>query len=142
MAGISFVGARARPGAAGGAMMGWFGREHAVSEFAALLLSALIEAPIAFLVVRLARWPSRGALHVAAASAVATAVTHPQLWAAALWAYPRFPYWPSLIALEAAVVLVEGGLIAWMARLRLDRAMLVSLVANGGSFLAGLVLAD
>ncbi len=111
-----------------------------MTEFEALLLSALIEAPIAFLLVRLMRWPCRGALHAGAASAVATAVSHPQLWEAAIWAYPRYPYWPALITLEIGVVLVEGGLIAWMTQLRLDRAMLVSLAANSGSFLVGLWL--
>ena len=109
-------------------------------EIEALALSALIEASIAYLVGRLGRWPSRGNIHIALASAVATAVTHPQLWAAALWAYSRFDYWPSILALEAIVVLVEGVLIAWMAALRLDRAMLVSFVANSGSFLVGLLL--
>ncbi len=109
-----------------------------MTEIEALILSAAIEAPIAFLVAHKMRWACRGSLHVAAASAAATAITHPQLWAAALWAYPRFPYWPSIIVLELAVVLVEGGLIAWMAALRIDRAMLVSLAANGGSCLFGL----
>ena len=111
-----------------------------MTEIEALLLSAAIEAPIAYLVARIAQWPSRGNLHVAAASAVATAVTHPQLWAAALWAYEHSSYWPSILALEAIVVLVEGALIAWMAALRVDRAVLVSLVANAGSFLIGLLL--
>lgn len=109
-------------------------------EAEALVISAAIEAPIAFLTARLARWPSRGALHVGLASAVATAVTHPQLWSAAIWAYPRFHYWPSIVVLEVTVVLVEGGLIAWMAGLRVDRAMLVSIIANLGSFLFGLWL--
>jgi hypothetical protein len=111
-----------------------------VTEFEALALSAVIEAPIAYLVMCVARWPSRGYLHVAAASAAATAISHPQLWAAALWAYSRFPYWPSIVVSEAVVVLVEGALIAWMAGLRLDRAMAVSLIANSGSFLFGLWL--
>jgi hypothetical protein len=111
-----------------------------VTEFEALALSAAIEAPIAYVVMRLTQWPSRGNLHVAAASAAATAISHPQLWAAALWAYSRFPYWPSIIASEALVVLVEGCLIAWMAGLRIDRAMVVSLIANSGSFLFGLWL--
>jgi hypothetical protein len=107
-------------------------------EIEALLISAALEAPIAWLVARRTRWPCRGDLHVGAASAAATAITHPQLWAAALWSYERLPYWPSVLALEAGVVLVEGGLIAWMADLRLDRAMIVSLIANSGSFLFGL----
>ncbi len=111
-----------------------------MTEFEALALSAACEAPIAYLVARLAAWPSRGNGHVAAASAAATAITHPQLWDTAQWAYSRFPYWPSIIALEAVVILVEGGLIAWMAGLRIDRALLVSLAANSGSCVFGLWL--
>ena len=111
-----------------------------MTEPEALALSVAIEAPLAWLVARTAGWPCRGPWHVAAASAVATAVTHPQLWAAALWAYARFPVWPSLLVLEAIVVLVEGLLIAWMARLTIAQAMLVSLVANTGSLLFGLWL--
>jgi hypothetical protein len=37
-------------------------------------------------------------------------------------------------------VVVEGGLIAWMAMLRPDRAMLVSLAANSGSLALGLLI--
>ena len=111
-----------------------------MTEAEALLMSAAIEAPIAALIVGLARWPSRGALHAGLAAAVATAVTHPQLWAAAEWAYPRFGYWPSVAVLEIIVVLVEGGLIGWMASLSLPRAMLVSLAANAASCAAGLLI--
>lgn len=109
-----------------------------MTEIEALALSVAIEAPIAWLVARRAGWPAP--LQVAAASAVATAVTHPQLWATALWAYARFPPLPALLALEAIVVLVEGGLIAWIARLTIRQAMLVSLLANAGSLLFGLLL--
>jgi hypothetical protein len=110
-------------------------------EAEALLISMVIEGPIAFLIVHLTRWPSRGAVHVGLAAAVATAVTHPQLWSAALWAYPRFPYWPGIVVLEALVILAEGLLIAWMAGLAWPRAMLVSLIANAASCLAGLLIA-
>jgi hypothetical protein len=111
-----------------------------MTEVEALALSVAIEAPLAWLVAWRAGWPGRGPWHVAAASAVATAVTHPQLWAAALWAYQRFPPVPALLVLEAIVVLVEGVLIGWIARLTLRQAMLVSLVANAGSLLFGLWL--
>lgn len=107
-------------------------------EVAAMAVSCVIEAPISYTLTRLSRWPCRGSLHAAAASAAATAITHPQLWAAALWAYPRFAYWPTILTLEAAVVLVEGCLIAWMAGLRLDRAMIASLIANSASCLFGI----
>ncbi|MGA7676458.1 MAG: hypothetical protein WCA78_15610 [Rhizomicrobium sp.] len=109
-------------------------------EYEALLISAAIEAPVAFLIVRATHWPCRGAVHVGFAAAVATAVTHPQLWAAALWAYPRFGYWPSAIVLETIVVLVEGGLIGWMVSLSLHRAMLLSLVTNAASCAAGFLI--
>jgi hypothetical protein len=106
-----------------------------MTEAGALVISAAIEGPIAFLIVRFTRWPSRGALHVGLASAVATAVTHPQLWSAALWAYSRFAYWPATILLEALVIVVEGVLITWMAELAFPRAMFVSLITNSASFL-------
>lgn len=109
-----------------------------MQEAAALAISAAVEAPVAAAVVALARWPSRGVLHVAVAAAVATAVTHPQLWEAALWAYPRFGYWPSVAALETVVVLVEALLIAWMAQLRIHRALTLSLAANIASCAMGL----
>ena len=111
-----------------------------MSESLALLISMAIEGPVAFAVVTLARWPCRGALHVGAASMIATAVTHPQMWALAIWSYGRFPYWPAILAIEALVVVVEAALIAWMARLTPARAGIVSLVANSASFLFGLLL--
>ena len=111
-----------------------------MTEFEAMLLSAAIEAPVAGLAVLLARWPGRGAWHVALAAAVATAVTHPLLWQAVLWGYDIWPAWLAVSLPEAAVVLAEGLLIAWMAQLRLHQAMLVSLLANAASLLAGLLL--
>ena len=110
-----------------------------LTEPLALVISAAIEAPIAYVIVRLTRWPSRGPLHAGAASAVATTVTHPQFWNGVLWAGPRFGYWPSVVTGEILVVLAEGAMIAWMADLRLQRAMLVSLVANTASCAAGLL---
>ena len=111
-----------------------------MSEWLALAISAAVEAPVAAAIVFYTRWQSRGALHVGLAAAVATAVTHPQLWEAALWAYPRFGFWPSVIVLEALVVLVEALLIAWMAALALHRALIVSLAANIASCAAGLLI--
>jgi hypothetical protein len=109
-------------------------------ESEALLISAAIEAPIAYAIVRATRWPSRGAFHAGFAAAIATAVTHPQLWEAALWAFPRFGYWPTTIVLETIVIVVEGGLIAWMAGLSLRRALLLSLVTNTASCAAGFII--
>jgi hypothetical protein len=111
-----------------------------MQEAVALAISAAVEAPVAALVVYAARWPCRGALHAGLAAAVATAVTHPQLWEAAMWAYPRFGYWPSIVALEALVVVAEALLIQWMAKLALHRALAVSLAANAASCAVGLTI--
>ena len=112
-----------------------------MSETEALLISMAIEGPVAFALVKFAGWPSRGALHAGLASMVATAVTHPQMWALAIWSFGRFPYWPAILAIEALVVVVEAALIAWMTQLTPARAGIVSLAANSASFLFGLWLA-
>lgn len=111
-----------------------------MSEAEGLLLSAAIEAVLAYGLARLARWPCRGPVHVGLASAVATAVTHPQAWELALRLYPRWGGSWTALAVEAAVVAAEALLIAWMAQLRLDRAALVSLIANSASWAAGALI--
>jgi len=108
-----------------------------MSESEALLISMAIEGPVAFALVALARWPSRGALHVGAAAMVATAVTHPQMWTLAIWSFGRFPYGPAILTIEALVAVVEAALIAWMAQLTPVRSGVVSLAANAASFLFG-----
>ena len=111
-----------------------------LTEPSALVISALIEAPIAYAIVRFAKWPSRGAFHAAAASAVATAGTHPQLWFNVIPGLSDYlGYWSSVALAEIVVVVIEGALIAWMADLNIQRAMLVSLVANAASFAAGVL---
>ncbi len=111
-----------------------------LTEPLALVISIAIEAPIAYAIVRYANWRSRGPLHAATASAVATAVTHPQLWFNFVPALADgLGYWPTVALGEALVIVVEGMLIAWMAQLKLQRAMLVSLVANAASFAAGVI---
>ena len=72
----------------------------------------------------------------------ATAVTHPQLWAAALWLYPRIGYWPTIGAAEAVVAAVEAAIVIWATALSPARALVLSIVANGASTLAGLLLFD
>ena len=81
------------------------------------------------------------ALHVGVASAVATAVTIPSCGPPPIGPIRASPTWPAILVLEALVILAEGVLIAWMAQLALPRAMIVSLIANSASFLAGLALA-
>jgi hypothetical protein len=110
-----------------------------MTEILALLLSAAIEGPIAYAVVAFTRWPCRGPVHVAIATMLATAVTHPQLWSASLWLYERIGYWPAVGCGEAVVILVEAAIIAWASGLSSPRALAVSAVANAASALTGLI---
>jgi hypothetical protein len=112
-----------------------------MSEFEALLLSAVIEAPIAWLIIRWRAWPCRGAGHAALAAAFATACTHPQLWAGVNAFAPDIGYVPVVTAGEIAVVIVEAGIIGWAIVLSPRRALLLSLATNAASFAFGLVLA-
>jgi hypothetical protein len=112
-----------------------------MSEFEALLLSAAIEAPIAWLIVRWRAWPCRGARHAALAAAFATTCTHPQLWAGVNAFAPAIGYVPAVALGEAAVVLAEAGIFVWVITLSPVRALLLSLATNTASFAFGLVLA-
>ena len=112
-----------------------------MNEFEALVLSAAIEAPVAWFLVRATAWPCRGPGHAALAAATATAVTHPQLWDAVLWLAPRLGYLPAVAIGETAVVLVEAAIIGWVVMLPPLRALGLSLVTNSASFAAGLLLA-
>jgi len=82
----------------------------------------------------------RGPLQAAFAVMLATAATHPQLWAASLWSFPRFGYWPTMAVTEGAVVVVEAAIVAWVAALSPRRALAVSALANATSFAVGLAL--
>jgi hypothetical protein len=111
-----------------------------MTEFEALLLSAAIEGPLVFALVSVMRWPCRGPLHAALAIMLATAVTHPQLWAASLWLYPRIGYWSALAIGETAVVVAEAAIIAWAVGLSPTRAFVASVIANGASAAVGILL--
>lgn len=111
-----------------------------MTEFEAMLLSVAIEAPIAFVIVAITRWPGRGPLNAAIAISLATAVTHPQLWTAALWLYPRIGHWLTAGVTEAVVAVVEAAIVIWVTALSPMRAFMVSVAANGASTLVGLLL--
>ena len=112
-----------------------------MSEFEALLLSSVIEAPVALLIVRWRAWPCRGAGHAALAAVVATACTHPHLWAGVNALAPRIGYDPAVAIGETAVVIVEAGIIGWAIALSSLRAFWLSLATNAASFGFGLFLA-
>lgn len=109
-----------------------------MAEWQALLLSILFEVPVAAALV--CRIRPKQALAAAGASALATMASHPQLWAAALWAYPRFGYWPSILGLEVLVILFEAAVMGLILRLSWRQALALSFAANLVSVGAGLLL--
>ena len=111
-----------------------------MGQIEAMVLSMVVEAPVAFALVRVCDWPCRGPTHAALAIALATAATHPQLWAASLWLYPRLGYGAAVVLAEAGVVLVEAGIVAWVTELSPARSILVSALANAASVAVGLLL--
>ena len=112
-----------------------------MTEFEALLLSAAIEAPVAWLIVRWRAWPSRGAGHAALAATVATACTHAHLWASVNALAPQIGYDSAVAIGETTVVVVEAAIIGWAIGLSPLRALWLSLATNSASFGFGLVLA-
>lgn len=111
-----------------------------MSQLDAMLLSMAIEGPVAYGLVFWRGWSCRGPVSVALAVVFATAATHPQLWAASIWLYPRFGYEPTLLLAESVVILAEACIIHWSTALRPGPSVLVSAIANGVSALTGLVL--
>jgi hypothetical protein len=111
-----------------------------MSEFEAMLLSAAIEGPLAFAVVSIKRWPCRGPFQAALTVMLATAATHPQLWTASQWLFPRIGYWSALGILEGVVILVEAAIIVWVSGLSSTQALVVSGVTNSASATAGIIL--
>ena len=111
-----------------------------MTEFEAMLLSAAIEGTVAFLLVSIMHWPCRGPTHAALAAMLATAVTHPQFWAATLWLTPRLDYWSAIGIGEAVVIIVEAPIIAWAAGLAPARAIITSIITNSTSAAVGILL--
>lgn len=111
-----------------------------ISELAANLLSGVIEGPVSYYVGRKTKWPCRGPVHMGLASVAATGITHPQMWLYINPLVAQYGFWVMFFILEALVVLAEGVLMAWMADLRFDRALLTSLIANSTSALLGLII--
>jgi hypothetical protein len=111
-----------------------------MTQLGAQLLSMAIELPVAWLIVVVTRWPSRGALHVVLAGAVGTSVTHPLLWSGVEALGPSLGHEAAVLAGEAAVIAVEAAIYAWGAGLSARRALLLSALANVASAGIGFAL--
>lgn len=110
-----------------------------MSEPAALLLSVILEAPVAAFLVWWTGWgcPARTAL----VALPATVATHPLAWEAMVAFIPVHGYAPAVGAVECGVVLVETVFYALLVPLGRGRALAVSAAANAASVAGGLGLA-
>ena len=93
----------------------------------AFLLTQLVEMPIWLAAARRLGW--KRAFLIAFGT---SALTHPLLWFAIPW--DRWPYEPTVIGAEIAVVIVET---LFAGALGLKRPWLWALIANGASIAAG-----
>ena len=109
-------------------------------EIVALALSCIIEGPVSYMLGRKMKWPCRGPKHMGWASVAATCITHPQIYGLAQYLKILWGFWPTFWVIEAIVVVAEGFLICWMAGLKLNRAMITSLIANAASAFFGVLL--
>jgi hypothetical protein len=105
---------------------------------ASLLLSLAVEAPAAALFVVVCGWGS--ARRAAGAAILGTLATHWLAWrlAVTLIEAPAYPL--LFVAIEASVVLLESIAYRLVVPLKLPRALMTSLVANGASVGLGLLL--
>lgn len=109
-------------------------------EITANVMSGAIEGVVAYYLVKKMKWPGRGPIHSAIASAAATGITHPYAFPAFNDLSPIWGFWTAFLFVEALVILAEGILIYWMAAMRLKHAMLQSLIANTASALSPFVI--
>lgn len=110
----------------------------------ALLLTLLIEMPVAYGLVRFLPWwrmdGGRGAWDAAWSAAVASLITHSFAWRLAVFWTQKLGFWHSFWMVEAAVVMVEAMVMGWILRLPWWQAFLLSLLVNGVSAGIGLLI--
>jgi len=101
----------------------------------AFLLTQLVEVPLYVAI----GWKRASLLHLAAAGAACTAITHPMLWF--VWPHVVHDYTAFVITGEIAVTLAEG-VVLWLLvpKISPTRAAGAALVANGASYGIGELL--
>jgi len=102
----------------------------------AFALTLVVELPLIGLAAR--RW-NIALSRALAAGAIASGISHPVAWTAALPLGPEEAA-AEFIAIEAAVILFEAAVLALIGRFGWIRGAGASLAANTASALAGLVL--
>lgn len=109
-----------------------------MKQVSALLLSIAIEAAVAAAAVRVLRWgkSSRAAL----AAALGTLLTHWVAWQVVPTAMNTIGNTPGFLAVELVVTAVEAAVYFAVVPLSAGRAIVISLIANGSSAVAGVIL--
>ncbi len=112
-----------------------------MNQVHALLLTLLVEVPLAAGLGAL--YGKRGAKELGRMGAIALAaslITHPWAWWANRLLLALLPFAGRALLIELGVVLVEGILFAWLAKLGLLRGLVIATLTNGASFGVGLMV--
>lgn len=128
-----------------GCVLGWHpGILSTVREFLAAerqrmawFLTLLMEVPVVLFFARRWRVPTLRAL---LAGVTISSITHPLAWEAAEQLYTESLWMLAWAMIETTVVAIEAGLMRWWLHLSWRRAGLLSLLANGLTACAGLLL--
>ena len=108
-----------------------------MSQTAALTFSIVIEAIVAFALIRCLGWGS--GLNAALAASLGTLATHPVVW----YAVPRLTaplgYAGAVALVETGVVMVESIAYRLVVPLSWHRSLTASLIANAASTASGLL---
>jgi len=115
--------------------MPWDNPDLLAAWLRAFLLTQVIEVPLYVA----AGWKRASPLHLVAAGAACTAITHPLLWF--VWPHVVHDYTAFVISGEIAVTLAESGLFFLLVpKISLARAAGAAFVANGSSYGIGELL--
>lgn len=110
-----------------------------MSQLEAMLLSLLVEVPVALIGAALLRWvPVKQLWRLALVAVAATLLSHPLAWAANTHLGGSFALRATII--EVSVTVMEAAIYAWIGGLGPLRGLAVSAVANGASFGVGLLV--
>lgn len=109
-----------------------------MSQLEALLLSILIEAAFAAVLVAVLRWGT--SWRAGASAGAGTLSTHWAVWAVMPMLAAHLPYAANLLVVEAGVVLIETPAYRFVGGLSWGRAASLSLAANTLSTAAGLLI--
>ena len=109
-----------------------------MEQLSALLLTLLVELPLAVLLAR--RWQAPAA-RVALCAVAASLCTHAPAWYLIREALPPLlpGFWSRALPVEGVLTVAEGLLYAWLVPLSLRRGLGMSVLANGASFAVGLL---